>query len=87
MNEDPFIFSEKNLLKQLRAENFTKGFFKVKFFTKDGFLSNTKTDVISDFYLYPSSGTLRDKNFNIVIYSSKFDVYRGFDFQQYLKSK
>ncbi len=56
----------------------TLGFFKVRFYTINGILSNKETPEVSEFYLYPSGGTLRDANFNIVFYSSKFDTYRGF---------
>ncbi len=78
MNEDLYLFSEENLLKQIENSKYELGFYKVKFYTKSGLLSNEKTDEISEFFLYPSGGTLRDKNFNIVFYSSKFDTYRGF---------
>ena len=29
------------------------------------------------FYLSPSGGTLRDTELNIVLYSAKFDIYKG----------
>ncbi|MCK9424611.1 MAG: hypothetical protein M0Q21_01075 [Ignavibacteriaceae bacterium] len=77
MNE-LYKFSEENLLKQIKTGTYELGFYRVKFFTKDGFLSEIDSDKVSEFYLYPSGGTLRDENFNIVFYSSKFDTYRGF---------
>lgn len=73
-----FKFSEENLLKQIEAGKYELGFYRVRFFTKNGSLSEINSDEVSEFYLYPSGGTLRDKNFNIVFYSSKFDTYRGF---------
>lgn len=76
--DDLLIFSEDNLLKQLDDAEYKLGFYKVRFYSRAGMLSNVKTDEVSDFYLYPSGGTLRDANFNIVFYSSKFDTYRGF---------
>ncbi len=75
---DLFIFSEENLLEQIKNGKYELGFYLVKFYTKDGLLSELKTETISDFYLYPSGGTLRDENMNIVMYNSKFDTYRGF---------
>ncbi len=78
MSIDIFIFSEANLHEQLKTALFTQGFYSVKFYTTDGLLSKTKTDTISDFYLYPSGGTLRDSTFNLVFYDSQFDTYRGF---------
>ncbi|NCQ18805.1 MAG: hypothetical protein COZ80_03170 [Ignavibacteria bacterium CG_4_8_14_3_um_filter_37_9] len=73
-----YKFSEENLLKQVENGKFELGFYRIKFFTKDGMLSDIYKDEVSEFYLYPSGGTLRDKDFNIVFYSSKFDTYRGF---------
>jgi len=78
VSEDIHIFSEENLLRQIEQSEYCLGYYKVRFYTKGGMLSERKTDVLSDFYLYPSGGTLRDENFNIVFYSSRFDTYRGY---------
>ncbi len=75
---DLYLFSEENLLKQLEASEFTIGFYKVKFYTVNGIISTEPTSEVSDFYLYPSGGTLRDAKMNIVFYSTKFDTYKGF---------
>lgn len=72
------VFSEENLARQIEAGSYELGFYKVKFYTDNGKLAEKETDEVSEFYLYPSGGTLRDSNFNIVFYSSKFDTYRGF---------
>jgi len=73
-----YKFSEENLLEQITNGEYELGFYRVKFFTKNGSLSEKESKDVSEFYLYPSGGTLRDKDFNIVFYSSKFDTYRGF---------
>ncbi len=78
MADDLFLFSEEHLHQQLNTAPFTQGFYTVRFYTEDGKLARRKTDTISDFYLYPSGGTLRDSTFNIVFYDSQFDTYRGF---------
>ena len=78
MSDDVFIFSETNLHKQLQTAPFTQGFYTVKFYTTGGLLAKTKTGDLSEFYLYPSGGTLRDSNFNLVFYDSQFDTYRGY---------
>ncbi len=78
MNGDIFIFTEANLHQQLRSAPYTQGFYTVKFYTAGGLLAKTKTENLSEFYLYPSGGTLRDSNFNLVFYDSQFDTYRGF---------
>ncbi len=78
MSDDLWIFSEQNLHEQLKTALFTHGFYTVKFYTSGGLLSKIKTDTLSEFYLYPSGGTLRDSSFNLVFYDSQFDTYRGF---------
>lgn len=78
MSDDLYIFSEAHLHQQLETAPFTQGFYTVKFYTKNGLLSRERTDTLSEFYLYPSGGTLRDSNFNLVFYDSQFDTYRGF---------
>jgi len=60
------IFSEDNLLTQIENSNYELGFYKVEFYTENEKLSSSMTNELSEFYLYPSGGTLRDKNFNIV---------------------
>lgn len=72
------IFSEENLLTQILAGKYELGFYRVFFYAQNGKPSDTETEEMGEFFLYPSGGTLRDQNFNIVFYSSKFDIYRGF---------
>jgi hypothetical protein len=73
-----FVFSESNLLAQIESGVFELGYYKVTFYTQNGLPAAVVTETLSDFYLYPSGGTLRDSNFNIVFYSTKFDTYKGF---------
>jgi hypothetical protein len=75
---DLYIYSEENLLEQLKESKFELGFYRVKFYTPDNQLASEKTSTISEFFLFPSGGTLRDNNMNVVLYTSKFDTYRGF---------
>jgi hypothetical protein len=75
---DPCIFSEANIHEQLQTAPFTQGFYTLRFYTENGKPSRHPTDTISEFYLYPSGGTLRDSTFNLVFYDSQFDTYRGF---------
>jgi hypothetical protein len=75
---DLYIYSEENLFEQLKENKYELGFYCVRFYTHNGQLASEKTNTISEFFLYPSGGTLRDENMNIVLYSSKFDTYRGF---------
>ncbi len=78
MTVDLHIFSEENLHEQLKSAPFTQGFYTVHFYTAEGLLAKGKSETLSEFYLYPSGGTLRDSDFNLVFYDSQFDTYRGF---------
>ena len=76
--DDLLLFSEENILRQLDSAPFHLGYYTLRFYSKKGRPSPTLTDTVSEFYLYPSGGTLRDSDFNIVFYKSRFDTYRGF---------
>jgi hypothetical protein len=71
-------FNEENIIRQLETAPFTLGFYALRFYTEEGRPVNKETGVLEEFYLYPSGGTLRDSTFNIVLYDSRFDTYRGF---------
>jgi len=75
---DLFRFKEDNIVAQLQTAPYTLGYYTLQFYTEDGKPVNKVTDTISEFYLYPSGGTLRDSSFNIVFYDSRFDTWRGF---------
>jgi len=71
-------FTEEHIARQLETAPFTLGFYTLRFYAEEGRPVNKVTDSIVDFYLYPSGGTLRDSRFNIILYDSRFDTYRGF---------
>ncbi len=72
-------FSEEHLLAQLATAPYLNGYYTVEFYSDDlGRPSRKLTDRVAVFYLYPSGGTLRDKDFNLLWYDSQFDTYRGF---------
>lgn len=73
-----YLFNEENILKQIAASDYRLGFYKLTFYSEKGKPSEVHTGHTDTFYLYPSGGTLRDKDLNIVFYSSRFDTYRGF---------
>jgi hypothetical protein len=75
---DVLLFNEENILEQLKTAPFHLGYYTLRFYSMHQRPVNRVTDSVSEFYLYPSGGTLRDSNFNIVLYSSRFDTYRGF---------
>lgn len=78
MDSDLYLFRDENIFAQLQTAPFTLGYYTLKFYTENGKPVNKVTETVSEFYLYPSGGTLRDQAFNIVFYDSRFDTYRGF---------
>jgi hypothetical protein len=76
--QDIHLFSEETLRKQLETAETKLGYKLVHFFVDEhGVLSKTVTNQVEQFYLSPSGGTLRDKNFNLVTYSARYDMYKG----------
>lgn len=76
---DLHLFTEENIQTQLKTAPYTLGFYTLKFYSQNRRPVNKPTGSISEFYLYPSGGTIRDSEFNIVFYSTRFDTYRGFE--------
>jgi hypothetical protein len=78
MARDLLLYNNENLAAQLDTAPYRLGFYTLHFYTEAGKPVNRKTDTVEEFYLYPSGGTLRDSSFNIVVYDSRYDTYRGF---------
>jgi hypothetical protein len=75
---DVRIFSHENILKQLETAEFKNGYYVLEFYAENNKPSKVPMDRVARFYLYPSGGTLRDSNFQLLFYDSKYDTYRGF---------
>jgi len=79
MSGDLLHYSEENLLLQLESAPFQKGFFTVRFYADEKHKpSKDRTGQVEEFFLYPSGGTLRDKEYNLVWYAARFDTSHGF---------
>lgn len=79
MTRDPRLFNHDNILEQLKSAEFKNGYFVLEFYADSkNKPSSSPTDIVSKFYLYPSGGTLRDSNFQLIFYDSAYDTYRGF---------
>ena len=78
MDRDSRIFNHENILFQLESAEFKNGYYILEFYSENNKPSSKQTNNISKFYLYPSGGTLRDSNYQLLFYDSKFDTYRGF---------
>jgi hypothetical protein len=77
-NTDLYVFSDENLRLQLETAEHQLGYKLVRFYVDDGgVISKIPTAQTEQFYLSSSGGTLRDKEFNLVTYSARYDMYRG----------
>jgi hypothetical protein len=73
------VYSPENLLAQAESAEERLGYRLLTFYVNDdGTLAKQPTSTLGTFFYSPSGGTLRDHEMNIVLYSAKFDVYKGF---------
>jgi hypothetical protein len=76
---DLYVYSPENLLEQAKEAEEHLGYKILQFYVQaDGSLAKEVTDRRATFYLSPSGGTLRDRELNIVVYSAKFDIFKGY---------
>lgn len=76
---DLYCFSPENVLRQMQQAPKERGYYILRFYVDEHDMpSRTPTERTALFYLSPSGGILRDSSFNIVLYSAKFDAYRGY---------
>ena len=82
-SDDLYCYSLEHVLRQADNVTLVNGRYTLQFYTDNGRLSPVPTPTRSTFYFYPSAGALRDDRNNIVVYSSKLDVYhkRHFGFE------
>ena len=73
-----FVYSPENVMAQAQDAKEHLGYKILTFFVDDeGNLAKASTSRTATFYLSPSGGTLRDAELNIVLYSAKYDLYKG----------
>ena len=77
-NVNLYVYSPENLLLQAKEASLHLGYGLLQFYVNtDGTLAKNRTEVLGKFYYSPSGGTLRDSEMNIVLYSAKFDKFKG----------
>ncbi len=75
---DLHLYSPDNLVAQAQATPLELGYHVLHFYVDEhGGLARTPTPVLGEFYYSPSGGTLRDRDLNIVLYSARFDKFKG----------
>jgi hypothetical protein len=78
MDRGLHLSADETLIAQRETVPFRLGFSALTFCTEDGHPVNRRTGAVSEFFLHPSGGTLRDASINTVFHDSRFDAYRGF---------
>ncbi|MBI3579292.1 MAG: hypothetical protein HY276_01490 [Ignavibacteriales bacterium] len=78
MERDTRVFSHENILEQIQTAEFRNGYYVLEFYSENNKPSKIPTTTTAKFFLYPSGGTLRDSNFQLLFYDSRYDTYRGF---------
>ncbi len=79
MTRDLRVFNRENVLEQLKSAEFRNGYYVLEFYADaKNRPSSSPTGTVSRFFLYPSGGTVRDSNYQLLFYDSTFDTYRGF---------
>lgn len=73
------IFSEETMRAQADTAPLQLGYKRLEFYVDaQAQPAKVKTEHVATFYLSPSGGTLRDADFNIVTYSARWDMYKGY---------
>jgi len=78
VGRDLRLFSHENLLEQIKTAVYRNGYYVLEFYAAQHKPSSVQTAAIETYYLYPSGGTLRDSDFQLLFYDSRYDTYRGF---------
>lgn len=77
--DDLNVYTPEHLIAQAHDAPRHLGYAVLQFYVDEhGLLSKQPTERMRIFYLSPSGGTLRDEDMNIVLYSAKFDRYKGY---------
>jgi hypothetical protein len=70
-----YVYSIENVRAQIEKISSTLGYYELRFYAEGGKPARVETGDIELFYYYPSGGTIRDRNLNIVFYEPKLDTY------------
>ena len=72
---DIYLYSVENVRAQADRATGVDGVYTVRFYSEDGRPSRAETATVEEFYYYPSGGTIRDRELNILFYEPKLDKY------------
>ncbi|MBR9977759.1 MAG: hypothetical protein KFH87_06680 [Bacteroidetes bacterium] len=73
--DDVYHYSIENVRTQIAAQSAVLGVYELRFYVEGGRPSRENTGQVDTFYYYPSGGTIRDRDMNIMYYEPKLDIY------------
>jgi hypothetical protein len=73
--DDIFCYSIAHVRDQITDAEETLGFHIVRFYSAGGRPSREPTETIEEYYYFPSGGTIRDREMNIIFYEPRLDKY------------
>jgi hypothetical protein len=73
--EDIYLYTIENILRQAEVADGVRGCYPIRLYSADGRPSREATETVETFYYYPSGGTIRDRELNILFYEPKLDRY------------
>jgi hypothetical protein len=82
MEKDLFVYSIENARAQLPTSPQSLGVYELRFYSDGKRPVKKKTELIEVFFYFPSGGTIRDREFNIIFYEPGLDIYKGFKLQR-----
>ncbi len=82
MDAGLLCYSIENVLAQLPDAPKHLGVYELRFHSNGIRPAREATGTIDTFYYFPSGGTIRDRNFNIIFYEPALDIYKGFKLQR-----
>ncbi|MBN1448407.1 MAG: hypothetical protein JXA28_10795 [Bacteroidetes bacterium] len=76
--QDLLTYSVENIRQQVKDAQDDHGIFVIRLYvTDDGRPAREATGRTDLFYYYPSGGTIRDRDRNIIFYEPKLDKYHS----------
>ena len=73
--EDIHLYTIENILRQAEAADGVHGCYPIRLYAVDGRPSRNASGIVETFYYYPSGGTIRDSELNILFYEPRLDRY------------
>ena len=73
--DDFQTYSVENVRAQVRKAPAGSSVYELRFYSENGRPSRVPTGIVERFFYYPSGGTIRDHDLNILFYEPKLDKY------------